>query len=365
MNVSIIVLTKNEEKHIRDCLESLLAQTYEDNFEVLVVDHGSEDKTCTYVTALGDKNIRLLHNSAPSIGSSRNMGVKEAQYPYIAFIDGDCSAPSHWLQTLTETWKHYASSPHVGMVGGGNMLSIPKNSWFHSHLSLLLSSYLGSRGSLTGNMLQKAGEVPHIPTVNCFTTKALLQKFPFQEHIIHCGEDQILSWTLQHAGYRLYYTPQCSVSHSGPESLRDWILTMKTYGEGRMWMYFLYPTRRAFPAYLPLLPVLVLGISIISAFAGYPKYSILLGVLFVSYAIGIVCYSAFQKMQKKKEEISLWILAGLYISTHLAYGVGLFIGLITYFLYGKHTGQYSTHVSTHPSKEKDAKDLGEDPSDIQ
>jgi len=90
--VSIIMPVCNSEAYIRDAIKSVIAQTYK-NWELLVVDDGSTDGSCSIVEKFmaRDSRIHLLQNPCP-IGmpsAPRNYGIQAAHGRYIAFLDSD------------------------------------------------------------------------------------------------------------------------------------------------------------------------------------------------------------------------------------------------------------------------------------
>lgn len=87
--VSVIIGTYNREQYIRECLDSVLAQTYR-NMEVIVVDDASTDKTVNVVRRYGDRVrlvVRNTNSGLPAI--PRNQGVRLARGKYVAFLDSD------------------------------------------------------------------------------------------------------------------------------------------------------------------------------------------------------------------------------------------------------------------------------------
>ena len=90
MLISVIVPAYNDEHYIRDCLLSIINQTYND-FEVIVIDDGSTDSTgsiCDEIAAK-DKRVKVIHKSNSGVSDSRNVGINEAKGDYICFIDSD------------------------------------------------------------------------------------------------------------------------------------------------------------------------------------------------------------------------------------------------------------------------------------
>lgn len=88
--ISVIVPVYNVEKFLSRCLNSILAQTY-NNLEVILVDDGSTDnsgKICDDY-ALKDKRIRVIHKQNGGVSSARNMALSVAKGEYIGFVDSD------------------------------------------------------------------------------------------------------------------------------------------------------------------------------------------------------------------------------------------------------------------------------------
>lgn len=90
-HVSIIIPAYNSARYLRECLDSVLRQTYHD-FEVIVVDDGSTDGTreiaMEYIANLPDRMGCLFqHNLGP--GAARNHGIRKSTGSHIAFLDSD------------------------------------------------------------------------------------------------------------------------------------------------------------------------------------------------------------------------------------------------------------------------------------
>lgn len=89
--VSIIIPTFNSEKFIAETMQSIQAQTYT-NWEVIIVDDGSSDKTISVISeiALLDKRIQFFQLEKNSgAGITRNVALSKAIGRYIAFLDSD------------------------------------------------------------------------------------------------------------------------------------------------------------------------------------------------------------------------------------------------------------------------------------
>lgn len=96
--ISVVVTTYNNEDYIETCVESLLNQTI-DNFEIIVVDDSSSDKTYEILCKYGNR-IKLTRQPHKGVSSSRNTGVNQANGDYIVFVDGDDYVRKDYLSCL-------------------------------------------------------------------------------------------------------------------------------------------------------------------------------------------------------------------------------------------------------------------------
>lgn len=98
--LSVVITVKNEERHLRALLDSLAVQ--EPPFEVVLVDANSRDRTVAIAQefAASHPGLLTLLERPSSRGMGRNFGVQRARGEFVAFIDGDCTADSHWLHAL-------------------------------------------------------------------------------------------------------------------------------------------------------------------------------------------------------------------------------------------------------------------------
>lgn len=99
--VSVIIPAYNIEKYIGRCLDSVLAQTYE-NLEIIVVDDGSSDDTGKILDDYEEKDsrIKVIHKENGGVSSARNKGLDMAAGDYIGFVDGDDLIAPEMYETL-------------------------------------------------------------------------------------------------------------------------------------------------------------------------------------------------------------------------------------------------------------------------
>ena len=105
-NTSVIVPLYNKGKTIRRCLASVLQQTNK-NFEIIVVDDGSEDQGPDIVRGFQDTRIRLVRQKNSGVSSARNRGIKEADNHWISFLDADDEWVPETLDYLSGALEQY------------------------------------------------------------------------------------------------------------------------------------------------------------------------------------------------------------------------------------------------------------------
>lgn len=88
--ISVIIPVYNSESTIRECLESLIRQTYTD-YEILIVDDGSTDKSLDICKEVShhSNNIHIFHKENGGSASARNLGLENAKGKWVTFVDSD------------------------------------------------------------------------------------------------------------------------------------------------------------------------------------------------------------------------------------------------------------------------------------
>ena len=100
--LSIIIPTLNEEKYLSNLLISIKKQNFRGNFEIIVADGGSKDKTVNIAKRFGCKIVD--GGKSPAVG--RNKGVQIAKGNLLLFLDADCILPKNSLKTALEEFKN-------------------------------------------------------------------------------------------------------------------------------------------------------------------------------------------------------------------------------------------------------------------
>ena len=101
--ISVIVPVYNAEKYLHRCVDSILAQTFPD-FELLLIDDGSMDKSGEICDDYGEKDERVsvFHKLNGGVSSARNLGLDKAKGEWITFIDADDYVSVDYFDSIAE-----------------------------------------------------------------------------------------------------------------------------------------------------------------------------------------------------------------------------------------------------------------------
>lgn len=111
--VSVVMSAHNEERYLGRAVESLLEQTFRD-FEVIVIDDGSEDRTPEILASYDDPRLHVVRQGNQGLISSLNRGMALARGQYIARMDADDVA---YPERLARQVAFLSANPEVGLLG--------------------------------------------------------------------------------------------------------------------------------------------------------------------------------------------------------------------------------------------------------
>lgn len=105
--VSVIVPIYNVEQYLRQCLDSIIKQTYK-NIEIILVNDGSPDESGAIADEYKakDERIKLIHKENGGLSDARNQGMKEATGEFTMFVDSDDWLNLSTIETMIHTCLH-------------------------------------------------------------------------------------------------------------------------------------------------------------------------------------------------------------------------------------------------------------------
>ena len=115
--ISVIVPVYKVEPYLHKCVDSILAQTYQ-NLEIILVDDGSPDRCGEMCDeyAKNDPRVKVIHKKNGGLSDARNAGMAVMTGDYVAFVDSDDWIEPQMYQRLYELMQHYDADMAFGGV---------------------------------------------------------------------------------------------------------------------------------------------------------------------------------------------------------------------------------------------------------
>jgi len=207
--ISVVLNILNEERNIRDLLDSLVTQ--EGPTEVIVVDAGSCDRTVTYVQEYAGQydSVRLFHHPGTR-GESTNFGIGQAKGDVICFIGGDCIANPFWLQQMRNSLEE------ADIVAGRTI-----NIGYHAF------------DDLERVELYRKGYAISYPSCNMGYRRKVIEDVKGFDPWLITAEDIDLNLRAVDFGYEIAYNDKMVVHHRTRGSIRSFMKQAFWNGYGR------------------------------------------------------------------------------------------------------------------------------------
>jgi len=220
--ISVVICAYNAAHCIEGILYSLQKQTFKD-FEIVVADDGSTDRTSEIAKAAGALVVNMTHQG---LSAARNVGINNSRAEIVAIIDSDCYASPQWLE---EIHKEITNGEIV--VTGNTM--IPKSNFLGDCISGL--GYPGGAHLGFEKMwkVDENGYTNHLAGGNCAFIKKQIQDLgAFNETLTITADDVYLSMKILEKGFRIKYNPQIVMYHQPRKDLKSFVSWHYMRGRG-------------------------------------------------------------------------------------------------------------------------------------
>ncbi|AEM72469.1 glycosyl transferase family 2 [Allomuricauda ruestringensis DSM 13258] len=308
MLFSIIVPVYNRPEEVRELLESLQQQDFQKDFEVVIVEDGSTERSEDVVEKFRDKltiSYYFKENSGP--GDSRNFGMQKAKGNYFIILDSDCILPK---QYLTEVDKELARE-FVHCFGGPDAADASFTT-VQKAINYVMTSFLTTGGIRGGEK-----------TVGKFQPRSFnmgISKDAFEKAggfgRIHPGEDPDLTFRVWKAGFETRLFPKAFVYHKRRIDWNKFYIQVNKFGMVRPILNKWHPGTAKPTYWFPTLFMLGMCVAIILAIIG-----LWLPLMLYVFYFSILFLDALIRNKDIKVAI-LTIYAALVQFT--GYGIGFF-----------------------------------------
>ena len=259
--VSIIIPTRNMVHLVKVCIESIKAKTRYKNYEIILMDNGSDDPAALayFAEQAQADNFRVIRDDSPFCYSAiNNLGAREARGEILVFLNNDIEIITHeWLDELVSQ----ACRPGIGAVGA--RLLYPNGMLQHAGIVLGIGGWAGhSHKGFSSLALGYVGRASLISSFSAVTGACLaVQKQHFMKvggfdevHLRVACNDVDLCLKFTEIGLRNIYTPFASLFHheSATRGYEDTPEKMARFQQEVRYMWSRWPALMARdPAYSP------------------------------------------------------------------------------------------------------------------
>ena len=239
VTVSIIILTWNSEQQIGACLSSLDQGLNSFSSEVIVIDNGSRDRTCSIVRGTRPDAQLVCNPKNRGVAPARNQGIRLARGEYVLILDDDTVVQPGAVDCLI---RYMEDQPETGLCGpkltdaaGELQLSCRLFPTLIDKLARRLPSTLGQKVARKAEMAdwdhQTIRPVDYvIGACQAIRHSALREGGLFDERIFYGPEDVDMCLRLQQAGWSVVYNPEAVVMHEERRMTRS-------PGSGLVWKH--------------------------------------------------------------------------------------------------------------------------------
>ncbi|HKM02190.1 MAG TPA: glycosyltransferase family 2 protein [Sedimentibacter sp.] len=215
--VSVIMSVYNEERFIFDAINSILTQTFHD-WEMVIIDDGSKDKTVDIIKTFNDGRIRLIQNEKnQGLVHNLNMGLSLVNSKYIARMDGDdICVPTRFSKQVEYLDKHQ----DVCLVGSQvKTFGDRKNVWRPNDNSELLRTGMLLRPVLAHPSIMIRNDVLKENNL-CYSNEyKSAQDYDFINRVAECGKIGVVEEVL--LNYRIHKTQVTSKGNAEQSNHAD------------------------------------------------------------------------------------------------------------------------------------------------
>ncbi len=215
MRFSIIIPAKNEERVIGRCLQHIADLDFRaDDFEVILADNGSTDRTLEIFRSWSDRlNLSAVERPGVSIAALRNAAAAISRGALLGFLDADCLVPRNWLKDAED----FLDAADARIAGAH--FRIPEDStwvarcWFDDEHS-------------------SAGETSYVPSGDLLVSRSTFDRIGGFDESLQTNEDYEFCQRAKRAGFPVCSFPQLEVIHLGtPQSISEFYNKQAWHGQ--------------------------------------------------------------------------------------------------------------------------------------
>lgn len=210
--ISVIVPVYKAEAYLHRCVDSLLAQTFQD-FEILLVDDGSPDKSGEICDeyARKDSRVRVFHKENGGVSSARNLGIENSNAEWVCFVDSDDWVEDDYISNFCKQNQSRNSIVFQGILL--DYLNPSRNRPFFEYEEVVIEN-ISSSDIVNNNILHDG-----CPYAKLFNKSLLLEKGITFFEKLSTHEDHVFVWTYLQYVETIYLSSSLSYHYRQTDSV--------------------------------------------------------------------------------------------------------------------------------------------------
>ncbi len=216
---SVIIPTYNNEKEIRISVSSVLQQTYK-NFELIIVDDGSDDLTPFYCDEFAeqDDRVRVIHKTNEGAASARNTGLFCATGRYVYFVDADDWIENGLLEEAVRILDKPAS-PDIYVFGFRMIVEENRVITYSAYVTPGLYSKKRLKRTVYPRMMDPRGKRIWMPVVSAYLwDKIILRELALAHYCrdisLFMGEESVSAYECMYYARQIYFSTSIMYSYN-------------------------------------------------------------------------------------------------------------------------------------------------------
>jgi len=216
--VSIIILNYNAGQILLDCFESVIKTNY-DNFEIIIVDNASEDKSYRKCKEKFERT-RIIENEK-NLGycEGNNIGIREAKGDYIVILNPDTIVESNCIEELISAYSKFGEGLYQPKILSLNEKQVLQSTG--NMLHIFGFGFAKDKGRKDEEVDEEIKKIGYASGTCLFTSRNVLDKVGLLDSFLFLYHDDLdLGWRASQIGINSYYVPKSKIYHVESYSLK-------------------------------------------------------------------------------------------------------------------------------------------------
>ena len=320
-SLSIIIPCRNEEKYIRNCINSFLKMDYpKELIEIIVIDANSSDKTRNIIQDIQakNKNIFLVDNPNLYTPYALNLGIRNAQNEYVMIASAHSDFSEFYIRELMNAIDRYRAD---GV--GGTIITDVRNK---NKKTLSICKVLSNKFGVGNSMFRIGNDQPvrvDIVPFGIYKKDVILNAGLYDERLIR-NHDMELSKRMVSYGKKISMIPNAKCRYFAREKFTG--ISKNNFGNGYWGPLTIYITKHlnslSLRHFIPLIFILSLILPIV-LMIWLPIFGVISLASLLTYLITIIV----QSVKLNDDSTSVGYIFLSFLTLHFSYGFGSLLGL--------------------------------------